>query len=175
MDISPKSFYKEYFLNELFTDTYEYTLISRIGNEARRTYKFVTEDSIEYEVVIDKDDIEELYYFYKSNANKETVKKVLSINPKKHFFHVTFGNLMGPRKIRSYDLFSVKHPTKILGTVIKILKEVIGSNEILTFSSKEPSRTKLYSHIIKKYKKPSDIVITEDFSSETYFIILPTS
>lgn len=175
MNISPKLFYRQYFkdlisessLTELFKDTYPYRLDRSIGS-IRRTFYFSTEDSVEYEVVIDKTLLDEL-----PSELKLVVNNAGYMDDEHHVMMVLFGNLTGPRKVRNYEPNAVRNPSKVLGTVIKILKENIKNSEIVYFSSKENNRTKLYSHLVRNLKRPTDIIHQQKLENETEFLLIP--
>lgn len=178
MNISPKLFYRQYFkdlvsensLTELFKDTYPYRLERAIG-AIRRTFYFATEDGVEYEVVIDKTFLDDLPDELKLVINNAGY--VDDENTENYVMMVIFGNLIGPRKIRNYHPNAVRNPSKVLGTVIKILKENTKDTEIIYFSSKENNRTKLYSHLVNSLKRPTDIVHQQKLEGETEFLLIP--
>lgn len=185
MNISPKLFYRQYFkdlisessLTELFKDTYPYRLDRSIGS-IRRTFYFSTEDSVEYEVVIDKTSLEhlpdELVSVIKNSGYKDYKEEDYDYNwENEYVMDVVFGNLYGPIKIRNYNTNTVKNPSKVLGTVIKIIRENVRNDEIIYFSSKENNRTKLYSHIAKNLKRPHDGIHQEKYSGESLFLLIP--
>jgi hypothetical protein len=167
---SYKDFFSEQLVGELFKETYPYQLIRTLGT-LRRTFGFETEDGMEYEVVMDKTDIEDLPH--------ELVDALIEYgyqydeDNSQYVINTVFGNLIGPRKIRNYNPTQSQNPTRILGTVIKIIQENVSDDEIIYFSSKEESRTKLYSHLVRRLKRPNDFVHQEKVDGETEFLLIP--
>lgn len=176
---SYKDFFSEQLVGELFKDTYPYQLVRntypyqlvRTLGTLRRTFGFETEDGVEYEVVMDKTDIIDLPH--------ELVDALIKYgyqydeDNSQYVINTVFGNLIGPRKIRNYNPTQSQSPTKILGTVIKIIQENVSNDEIIYFSSKEESRTKLYSHLVRRLKRPNDFVHQQKVDGETEFLLIP--
>jgi hypothetical protein len=167
---SYKDFFNEQLMDELFKDTYPYQMVRAIGS-FRRTYGFETDDGTEYEVVIDKNETvdipEDLIDVLKTFGYEDDE------NITYYVMGIVFGNLIGPRKVRNYNPHTVQNPTRILGTVIKIIDENVSDDEIIYFSSKEESRTKLYSHLVRRLKRPNDYIHQQKIDGETEFLLIP--
>lgn len=162
-------------LNEILTSPVKWRKIS--GEE----YQFTVDDD-KYQAYMSPVNLKELLDYMESGEYDQEIRGVFNRLPKRiksRLVNVSFIKKKTGDDFKistTYEISKSSKPLVVFSTVIDIIKNYVEDHPMfdgILFSAKEPSRKKLYQHLVQKYSKEfNKRYETFEHDDDDYYIII---